>query len=267
MLDFDLIRATCLALIQGLTEFLPISSSAHLIFPSAIFGWEDQGLAFDVAVHFGSLFAVVMYFRKDILQIFIAWTLHISKRQDSDEARLAWMIILATLPIVIAGFLLKDTVDNYLRSANVIASTTILFAILLWFADKQTKPTKAISQLNWRAFLMIGVSQVLALIPGTSRSGITMTAGLFCKLNRKDSARLSFLLSIPAVAGATLLSFIDLLDERSVNWLELLYGCLLSAFFSYLCIHYFLKLITSLGFMPFVVYRLLLGVMLFLFIA
>ena len=265
MAEFDLIRTTCLALIQGLTEFLPISSSAHLIFPSAMFGWDDQGLAFDVAVHFGSLFAVILYFRKDIFQILLGWTLHVTKQQDSNEARLGWMIILATCPIVVAGFLLKDTVDLYFRSTSVIASTTIIFALLLWFADKKSNSTKDINSLNWRAFLLIGVAQVLALVPGTSRSGITMTAGLFCKLNRKDSARLSFLLSIPAVAGATLLSFIDLLDESSVNWLELLYGWLLSVVFSYLCIHYFLKLVTSWGFMPFVIYRLLLGAVLFLF--
>jgi len=259
MADFDFIRASCLALIQGITEFLPISSSAHLIFPSPILGWEDQGLAFDVAVHFGSLIAVMLYFRKDIYNILYGWTLHIIKRQASDEARLGWMIILATCPIVIAGFLLRDIVDLYFRSSTVIASTTIIFALLLLFADK------GLNKLNWRAFLFIGMAQVLALIPGTSRSGVTMTAGLFCQLNRKDTARLSFLLSIPAVAGATLLSFIDLLGESSVNWLELVYGMLLSAVLSYLCIHYFLKLVTSLGFMPFVIYRLFLGAVLFIF--
>ena len=265
MEEFDFIRTTCLALIQGITEFLPISSSAHLILPSAIFGWSDQGLAFDVAVHFGSLFAVMLYFRKDISQISLGWALHVTKKQKSDEARLGWMIILATSPIIVAGLLFKDTIDLYFRNTSVIASTTIIFALLLWFADKKSNSTKNMNSLNWPSFLMIGVAQVLALVPGTSRSGITMTAGLFCKLSRKDSARLSFLLSIPAVAGATLLSFIDLLDEGSVNWLELLYGGFLSAVFSYLCIHSFLKLVTILGFLPFVIYRLLLGAVLFLF--
>lgn len=265
MAEFDLVRATCLALIQGLTEFLPISSSAHLIFPSALFGWDDQGLAFDVAVHFGTLFAVIFYFRKDIFQILYAWTMHVVKKQPSEEARLGWMIIIATCPLVIAGFLLQDIVDSFLRSTTVIASTTILFALLLWFADKNSTSTQDLKSLNWKAFLLIGLAQVMALVPGTSRSGVTMTAGLFCKLNRQDTAKLSFLLSIPAISGATLLLLIDLLNEASVNWAELIYALVLSAIVAYLCIHYFLKLVTSLGFMPFVIYRLLLGLVLFLF--
>lgn len=265
MEEFDLIRATFLALIQGFTEFLPISSSAHLIFPSALFGWEDQGLAFDVAVHFGTLFAVIFYFRKDIYQIVYAWALHVIKKQNSDDARLGWMILLATLPLVIAGFLLQDMVDSYFRSTTVIATTTILFALLLWFADKNSTSNQELKRLNWKAFLLIGMAQVMALIPGTSRSGVTMTAGLFCKLNRQDTARLSFLLSIPAISGASLLLFIDLLNEASVNWVELIYALVLSGIVAYLCIHYFLKLVTSLGFMPFVIYRMLLGIVLFLF--
>jgi undecaprenyl-diphosphatase len=265
MVAFDFIRASCLALIQGVTEFLPISSSAHLIFPSAMFGWEDQGLAFDVAVHFGSLFAVILYFRKDIYQILHAWSMNIIKGQASDEARLGWMIILATCPIVIAGLFLRDIVDSYFRSSTVIASTTIIFALLLWYADKNSTVEKGLNKLSWHAFLFIGIGQVLALIPGTSRSGVTMTAGLFCNLKRKEAARLSFLLSIPAVAGATLLAVIDLLEESAVNWLELAYGMLLSALFSYFCIHFFLKLVTGLGFLPFVIYRLFLGAVLFIF--
>lgn len=265
MEGFDFIRASCLALIQGLTEFLPISSSAHLIFPSALFGWEDQGLAFDVAVHFGTLIAVILYFRHDIFQILSGWCLHILKGQGSAEAHLGWMIILATCPLIIAGLLLQDIVDTYFRSTAVIASTTIIFALLLWFADKKNETVEKLNSLNWRAFLMIGLAQVLALVPGTSRSGVTMTAGLFCKLNRKDSARLSFLLSIPAIAGAALLLLIDLLSAASVNWLELAYALVLSAIVAYLCIHYFLQLVTKLGFLPFVIYRLLLGAVLFLF--
>ena len=265
MADFDFIRVTCLALIQGLTEFLPISSSAHLIFPSVLFGWEDQGLAFDVAVHFGSLFAVMLYFRKDIYQILHGWTLHLVKKQASDEARLGWMIILATLPLVVAGFLLQDIIDSYFRSTTVIASTTIIFALLLWVADKQSSSEKDLNKLNWKVFLLIGLTQVLALLPGTSRSGVTMTAGLFFKLNRQDSVRLSFLLSIPAIAGATILLMLDLLNESLVNWVELFYGLVLSAVVAYFCIHYFLKLITSFGFIPFVIYRILLGAVLFIF--
>ena len=265
MEGFNFIQASCLALIQGLTEFLPISSSAHLIFPSALFGWEDQGLAFDVAVHFGTLLAVVLYFRQDIYEILRGWTLHVVKRQTGAEARLGWMIILATFPLIIAGLLLQDIVDTYFRSTAVIASTTIIFALLLWFADKKTQTNQNLNSLHWQAFLMIGLAQVMALVPGTSRSGVTMTAGLFCKLNRKDSAKLSFLLSIPAITGAALLLLIDLLGEASVNWLELVYALIFSAVVAYLCIHYFLRLVTKIGFAPFVFYRLLLGAVLFLF--
>ena len=265
MADFDFIRATCLALIQGLTEFLPISSSAHLIFPSGVFGWEDQGLAFDVAVHFGTLSAVILYFNQDIQRILGAWFVHVATRQSSDDARLGWMIILATAPLIVAGLLLKDIADTYFRSTSVIASTTIIFALLLWFADKASKTGKDLTKLGWRSYLIIGLAQMLALIPGTSRSGVTMTAGLFCQLSRQDSARLSFLLSIPAISGAALLLLLDLLQENSVNWAELIYALLVSAIVAYLCIHYFLKLVTGLGFMPFVIYRLLLGAVLFIF--
>ena len=191
MLDIDFIRVSILALIQGLTEFLPISSSAHLIFPSALFGWEDQGLAFDVAVHLGTLSAVIFYFRKDLYRILSAWGLHILQKQASEDARLAWMLILATCPLVIAGLLLQDFVDSYFRSTIVIASTTIVFALLLLYADKRTESRQGLGSLKWQSFLIIGLSQVLALVPGTSRSGVTMTAALFCKLNRSDAARLS----------------------------------------------------------------------------
>jgi len=265
MADFDLIRATVLALIQGLTEFLPISSSAHLIFPSALLGWEDQGLAFDVAVHLGTLLAVISYFRRDILSILAGWGTHLVKRVPSDEARLGWMLILATLPLVIAGLLLQDIVDTYLRSTTVIASSTIVFALFLWAADHKSDGGKSLNSLHWKAFLLVGLAQVLALIPGTSRSGVTMTAALFCQLDRQACASGSLLRSIPAITGAALLLLLDLLQQGTANWGELVYALLLSFFVAYLCIHYFLKLISQLGFMPFVLYRLVLGLCLFIF--
>ena len=264
-MDFDLIRASVLAFIQGFTEFLPISSSAHLIFPSALLGWDDQGLAFDVAVHLGSLFAVILYFRQDILQILRGWLRHVVTRDPNPDARLGWMIILATLPLVLAGLLMQDIVDTYLRSTLVIASTTIFFGLLLGGADLRSEGNKNLQSLSWQAYLIVGLAQIMALIPGTSRSGVTMTAALFCQLNRSDAARLSFLLSIPAIAGAALLMLIDLLEAGDANWAELAYALALSGIIAYLCIHYFLKLITRMGFMPFVIYRLLLGVFLLAF--
>lgn len=264
-MDFDLIRATFLAFIQGLTEFLPISSSAHLILPSALLGWEDQGLAFDVAVHFGTLAAVVIYFRRDIAGIARACLAHLFNGESSSESRLGWQIIVATIPVIIAGFLLKDVVDGYLRHTWVIATTTIVFGVLLYWADVYSNAEKGLSAITWKAAVIIGLAQVLALVPGTSRSGITMTAALFCHLDRQSSSRFSFLLSIPVIAGAALLLLLDLLDQSNVNWGEILYGVALAGVVAYATIHLFLQAINRMGFLPFVIYRLLLGVVLFMF--
>ena len=264
-MDFDVIRATFLAFIQGLTEFLPISSSAHLILPSALFGWEDQGLGFDVAVHLGTLGAVVLYFRRDLLGIATACLNHLVRRQPSAESRLGWQLVVATIPVIIAGFLLKDFVDSYLRQTWVIATTTILFALLLFQADRQAGGQGGLKDISWKAALIIGLAQVLALVPGTSRSGITMTAALFSKLDRENSSRFSFLLSIPVIAGAALLLTLDLLQQSAVNWGEILYGMVLAGVVAFACIHYFLQAINRIGFLPFVVYRLVLGIVLFMF--
>jgi undecaprenyl-diphosphatase len=264
-MDFDVFRATFLALIQGLTEFLPISSSAHLILPSALFGWEDQGLAFDVAVHFGTLFAVLTYFRKDVWSVLAGCSVHLFRRQASAESRLGWQLLVATIPVVIIGFLVKDYVDLYLRETSVIASTTIIFALLLSLADRNSTHQASLAHLSWKSVFIIGFAQVLALVPGTSRSGITMTAALFCHLDRHSSSRFSFLLSIPVIAGAALLLTVDLLDQEFVNWSEIIYGMLVAGIVAYCCIYFFLQAINKLGFMPFVIYRLLLGCILFMF--
>ncbi len=260
--DFDVIRATVLALIQGLTEFLPVSSSAHLILPSELFGWEDQGLSFDMALHLGSLMAVLIYFRKDLLQIASGFLRQILQKQSSDESRLGWHLILATIPAMVAGLLFEHEVETRLRSVHVIIVTTIFYGILLGVADRMALQSKGLHQLTWRTSLVIGLAQMLAIIPGTSRSGITMTAALFSNLKRADAARFSFLLSIPTIGGAALLKLIELLRSTGVNWHELIYAMILTGIVAYLCIHYFLKLIANISFIPFVVYRVLLGVVL-----
>ena len=264
-MDFDVVRAIFLALVQGFTEFLPISSSAHLILPSALLGWDDQGLAFDVAVHFGTLSAVLFYFRKDLLLIVRSWFIHIIRQQASVESRLGWLLILATIPVIVTGFLLKDFVDLYLRETYVIAITTIFFGIVLFIADKKSSGTQTLFTMTWKVALFIGLAQILALVPGTSRSGITMTAALFCNMDRDSSSRFSFLLSIPVILGAALLLTLDLLAQEMVNWSELLYGIFVSGFIAYLCIYGFLKVINRMGFLPFVIYRLILGSILILF--
>lgn len=267
MLGFDFWQTTILAFIQGLTEFLPISSSAHLILPSAVLGWPDQGLVFDVAVHLGTLLAVLLYFRQDVVRLLLSWcgSLPSLGRNESfdQDARLAWMLVLATLPVLLTGALFEDQIHHYLRNSPVIATTTIGFGLLLWWADHRSTGSVDIYGIGWRIALFIGLMQVLALVPGTSRSGITITAALLCQVDRVGASRFAFLLSIPVIAGAALLMLMELLDSANVAWGRLLYATLVSGVMALACIHYFLKFITTLGFLPFVIYRLLLGLTLF----
>ena len=260
------IQSTILAIIQGLSEFLPISSSAHLILPSQVLGWPDQGLAFDVAVHLGTLGAVIIYFRKEIISMLNGLTRQLTTGKSNTESRLAWLLVLATVPVLLAGFLLKDIVDEHFRNTQVIATTTIIFAIFLWMADKYGLRNKGLAPFGWKGALVVGLAQVLALIPGTSRSGVTMTAALACGLDRESASRFSFLLSIPVIAGASLLITLDLLKENQVDWFLLAYSTVLSGCVAWLCIYYFLKFINQMGFLPFILYRFALGAALFLMV-
>ncbi|SHE81724.1 Undecaprenyl-diphosphatase [Microbulbifer donghaiensis] len=255
----EIFQIVILALIQGLTEFLPISSSAHLILPKEVLGWPDQGLAFDVAVHFGSLLAVVLYFRSEIWALLRDGLGGLVNGRFSDEGRLAWLIVLATIPAGLAGLFFKEFIETHLRSAAVIAATTIGFGILLWWADVRGARKQTLAQLNWKKALMIGAAQALALIPGTSRSGITMTAGLMLGMEREAAARFSFLMSIPVIALSAMLLTFDLLSLETVPWRDILLGTVLSFVSAYLCIHFFLQFISRIGMAPFAIYRLLLG--------
>lgn len=258
----DIFQAIALALLQGLTEFLPISSSAHLILLPALLGWEDQGLAFDVAVHVGTLTAVVAFYRKDITTIIKAWAGSLIGKGFTDDAKLAWYVILGTIPVGLVGISLSDEFIAILRSPLVIAGATIAFAFLLWFSEKQAKEIRSVVLL--RDALIIGLFQALALIPGTSRSGITITAGLLTGLKRQDAARFSFLLSIPAIALPGMLKGFELYQSTvPVMWDLISIGACLSALVAYLCIGLFLKLLDKIGMMPFVIYRLILGIFLF----
>ena len=254
-----------LSLIQGLTEFLPISSSAHLILPALLTDWPDQGLAFDIAVHLGSLLAVLGYFRREIGQFAVSGARLLSHRQSDEHTELLAKVIIATLPIVIVGYGLKDWVSGELRSVLVIATATIVFALGLWWADKQRGQ---IDQPSWMHAFIIGASQVLAIVPGTSRSGVTITAALLLGLSRTSAAKFSFLLSIPTISGAAVLAALDLLETgSSAAWPELAVGASLAAASAYLCIHYFIALLERTGLMPYVIYRIILGVMLLGFLA
>ena len=258
----DFMQAVWLAIIQGLSEFLPISSSAHLILPSEILGWPDQGLVFDIAVHIGSLFAVIVYFRLDVAILTRAWWGSVFERRHSPESHLAWYILLATLPAALAGLLFSQFVEANLRSLAVIAFTTIFFALLLGWADRRGGGNRSIDQFSWRTALVVGVAQALSLIPGTSRSGITITAALALGFDRETAVRFSFLMAIPIILLSGGYKGLQLLDTPSVDWTVILLGTLVSGITAYLCIALFLKLIQRVGMMPFVIYRLLLGAVL-----
>lgn len=254
----DLWQCIVLAVVQGLTEFLPISSSAHLLLPKEILGWPDQGLAFDVAVHVGSLVAVMWYFRRDLWQITTAWCTQLATGRANDDSRMAWALIVGTLPAGIFGLLLDDWIELNLRSIGVIAATTIGFGLLLAWADRKTSHTGR--SITLPMALGIGAAQILALIPGTSRSGITITAGLLLGLSREQACRFSFLLAIPLILAAGLLKSFDLVRlGTDAPWLFIGLGAVIACVTAYLCISWFMRLVERIGFMPFVIYRLVLG--------
>ena len=258
----DIFQVVILALIQGITEFLPISSSAHLILPKELLGWPDQGLAFDVAVHVGTLAAVLIYFRQDILRLTMGWINSAALKGTDEHGRLAWYIILATVPAGIAGLLFDDFIEMHFRSMLVIAFTTIFYGLVLWYADKFCVGKHQLVNMTIVAALIIGFAQALALVPGTSRSGITITAALLLGFSRTESARFSFLLSIPIILLGGGYKGLSLIDEPNVDWMAILIGTFVSGFSAYLCIHFFLKAINKMSMLPFVVYRLCLGILL-----
>jgi len=261
----DFIEAIILALVQGLTEFLPISSSAHLILVPQILGWTDQGLAFDVAVHFGTLLAVLWYFRTEVWSIMRAWcAARFGRAHDAADARLGGSIIIATLPVMLAGLLFEESIRTHLRSPLVIAAATAVFGVALWIADLRKKEVTDEHAVGWSTALLIGCVQALALIPGTSRSGITITAGLALGLSRPAAARFSFLLSIPAIAGAAILESARLVESVvPVAWDAIGAGLAVAGVSAYFCIKVFLQAIERIGMLPFMIYRLLLAGWLF----
>lgn len=255
----DVVQVVVLALVQGLTEFLPISSSAHLVLVPVLLGWQDQGLTFDVAVHVGSLFAVVGYFRLELWRMAVDWLRSITGGAATEQSRLAWLVVLGTIPAVLAGLVLNRYVDAF-RSPLVIAATTIGFGMLLWWADRHGAKRRSETTLLWRDALLIGIAQAAALVPGTSRSGVTMTAGLWLGLTRAGAARFSFLLAVPLIAAAGLLKGLEAVsDPARTDWFLLCLATALAALSAYSCIHLFLKLVERVGMLPFVIYRLLLG--------
>ena len=261
----ETIQIVLLAIVQGFSELLPISSSGHLVLTPLVLGYELQSLAFDVALHLATLAAVLAYFYRDILAMLGAFgTSLVQRRITSPEAGLAWMILIATLPVVILGLPLKTLLEWLRADAGlitlIIAGNIIGYGLLLGIADRLGRRNRDEFSLGWRQALIIGTCQALAIIPGTSRSGITMTAALFLGLTRKAAARFSFLLSIPAILMAGGLEGLELIQSpEPVDWQPFWLGGLIAFGVAYLTIHFFLRFIERIGMLPFVIYRLLVG--------
>lgn len=258
----DLLQTVVLALVQGVTEFLPISSSAHLILVPVLTNWPDQGLVFDVAVHAGSLAAVLVYFRRELLRMAMAGLGSLRGRWNAD-ARLAWAVVLGTLPVVVLGLLGKSYIETVLRSPLVIATTAIVFGLALWWADATGRRVRSEDSIGWRAALFVGVAQAIALVPGVSRSGITITAGLMLGLTREAAARFSFLLSVPTLIAANALIARDIVREPgAIDWSMMLLGAVVAGVSAYVCIAFFIRLLSRTGMLPYVIYRVVLGLVL-----
>jgi undecaprenyl-diphosphatase len=260
----DSLQIVVLSIIQGITEFLPISSSGHLILVPFFTDWPDQGLEFDLAVHIGTLTAIVAYFRHTLAAMARDWVLSVAQRREVGESRLAWAVLFGTIPAGLAGLAFRHDIETTLRSPLVVACTTIGYAILLLIADRVGKQQRSERSIEWLDVVVIGCAQALALVPGTSRSGVTITAGLFRNLSREAAARFSFLLAVPVMTAAGLAELAGYSETTApVDTRAIVLGLAVSAITGFACIHYFLKWLTRYGVLPYVIYRLVLGAVLF----
>ena len=250
----DFIEILILSAIQGISEFLPISSSAHLILISNFYDFKTSSLLIDISLHLGSLFAIMFYFKKDLFDL-------------KNNKRLLGLIIVGSIPLMIFGYILHSSnLIYFVRNVEIIAWTTLFFGFILYFSD-QSKTKKNISKnLNLKSIIFIGIFQILALIPGVSRAGITITAARFLNFNRVDSTKISFLLSIPALIGASSLGITDALKETlEISYLSII-AIVLSFLFSFITVKYFLKYVNNFSLNIFVIYRVFLGIILLLII-
>lgn len=256
------IQVVVLAVVQAITEFVPVSSSAHLILVPYFFGWPDQGLAFDIAVHAGTLIAVLVYFRRDVQDLIVGFlTGRPSSRGDYSPRLLAWGIIVGTIPAVLAGLAFKDVIATQARNPLLIVGTTTVYALVLLWADRTGRKERELGDLGWRDALLIGIAQALALVPGTSRSGITITAALLLGLARPTAARFSFLLSIPITAAAVVLDGVELARSGATaeQLVPMALGVVVAAVVGYLVIAWLLAFLRRQSLTVFVVYRFLLA--------
>lgn len=266
-----LLHIIVLAIVQGLTEFLPISSSGHLALVPALTGWADQGLMMDVAVHIGSLVAVLLYFRAETKGLFLAgigvFGVAPARRaiQDTLYGKLFWSLVIATIPLVIVGGLVVVTgVNEHWRTAEVIATTSIVFGILLYWADKRGMTEKTLERMAIKPALIMGFAQVLALIPGTSRAGITMTAARYLGFKRTEAARFSMLMSIPAIIASGAGATIEAIETATKDmWIDAGLGAVFACIAALVAIHFLMRWLEHANMTIFVVYRVALGVVLF----
>jgi len=250
----DFIEILILSAIQGISEFLPISSSAHLILVSSFYNFSSSSLFIDIGLHLGSLFAIIYYFKKDLLNL-------------RNNQKLLILILFGSIPLIIFGYIIYSTeIINLLRNIEVIAWTTLFFGLVLFLSDKRDINQNISADLNIKAILFIGLFQILALIPGVSRAGITLTAARFLRFNRVDSSKIAFLLSIPALAGASFLGLKDAVQQSiELNYL-LLIAITFSFVFSFVTVKYFIKYVSNFSLTVFVIYRILVGLVLLLVI-
>ena len=258
-----------LALIQGVTEFLPVSSSAHLALPAALTDWPDQGLAFDVAVHCGTLVAVLCYFRRDLLGFARGLAASrwgcVAPAQWDANLHLLVKIGLATVPVALAGVAFAPLVEERLRAVGVIAATTIAFGLALGWADRRRRRESPLEAPTYAQALLIGVAQAVAIVPGVSRSGVALTAALALGFGRVAAARFAFLLAIPAIAGAAIL-MLPQAGGGAVPWSMLAVGFAVAAASAFCCIAAFVRLVERTGMAPYVIYRVVLGLILLTFL-
>ena len=247
----DIIEIIILSAIQGISEFLPISSSAHLILVSNLYDLKSSSLLIDISLHLGSLLAIIFFFRKDLFDL-------------RNNKRILSLIIVGSIPLIIFGYILHSTeLIHLLRNIKVIAWTTLIFGIILFFADQRKINQNIHTNLNIKSIIFIGIFQILALVPGVSRAGITMTAARFLKFNRVDSSKISFLLSIPALAGASFLGLKDAFNlSIEINYL-IIVAVILSFLFSYMTIKFFLSYINKFSLNIFIIYRIIISFILF----
>ncbi len=254
------LQIVVLAIVQGLTEFLPISSSGHLVLVPSVFGWRDQGLAFDVAVHFGSLLAVCLFFKNDLVAMLRGGYQLLGFKNKTPESQLALVLGIGTIPAAIAGLMLAGWIETNLRDPAVVVFTLSGYGIIMVLADRFGRRERTVTGIRLSDAIWIGCAQALALVPGTSRSGITMSAARALGFHRQDAARFSFLLSIPVILLASLYKGYEMLTGPvPVPWIELGFGAAVSSIVAYMSIGFFMRVVSRIGLLPFAAYRLILA--------